>query len=97
MAAAAAEAPVRDALAWLLDDAIAFRLPDREGCCEGKEACGDHAADQALADSVSALTEAVESAGDDEKAIAALRALCPLVLAEIRAYEDAEGGARDDG
>lgn len=93
-------APVRDALAWILDDAIAFRLPDREGCCEGKDACRDHASDQAVADSVSALMGALESAGNDEEAIAALRAFCPLVLAEIAlAYgdEDDEGGARDDG
>lgn len=97
-ASAATSAPVRDALTWVLDDAIRYREPDREGCCEGKGACQDHANDQAAADSVSALMEAIESAGDDEEAIAALRAFCPLVLAETAAYDsDEDGGARDDG
>jgi hypothetical protein len=88
--------PVRDALAWVLDDAIRYREPAREGCCEGGEACQDHASDQAVAGAVSALMAAVESAQDEGQVIASLREHCPLVLAAIAAC-DAEGGARDDG
>lgn len=101
MTAGTTTAPLRDSLAWLLDDAIRYREPDREGCCQDGKPCGDHAGDQVIADAVSALLAAIERADSDDAASVALRKYCPLILAAViaatRDDEEAEGSARDDG
>lgn len=94
MAATVTGAPARDALAWLIDDAIKWREPQQENCGDctlAGGACWDHAGDQAIADAVSALLAEVERADTDDEALAAVRAFGPLVLAEIAKAAGARG------
>lgn len=75
--------PLQVALSFLIDDAIAWREPDRHGCCDDGEPCGDHAADQAQADAMGVLLAAVEDAPGDDAALEALRGVPADVLAEV--------------
>jgi hypothetical protein len=78
-----AETPLQVALAFVIDDAIRWREPDRHGCCEDGEPCGDHADGQARADAMGVLLAAVEDAPGDEAALEALRGIPAGVLAEV--------------
>jgi hypothetical protein len=79
----------------VIDDAIRYREPDREGCCEDGEACRDHANDQVIATAMSRMLSAVESSAGDEAVMTALCGSCQPVLAAIAAATGS-GGARDD-
>jgi hypothetical protein len=78
-----AETPLAAAVAFVIADAIAYREPDRRGCCEDGEPCGDHEADQARADAMGVLLTAVEDADGDDAALEALRGVPADVLAEV--------------
>jgi hypothetical protein len=78
--------PLRDALAWIIDDAIAWREPQADTCSDCERAggtCRDHESDAAIADAMHAMAAEVEAAGTDDEAIAGLRAFAPMVLEEI--------------
>lgn len=83
MAVTMTAAPLRDALVAVLEDAIAWREPDTEGCCDRDGMCGDHEADQDRADAMASILAEIREADDDKGALAVLVTAPDELLAEI--------------